>query len=414
MWQHKAVRKRRRSRGSPVYFGIVEPGTTTLRLLVVEVVAGQATVLGWAEGPGWSGLEMGLEHLTAVIEKALVHAEEMAQSPGNRWVLPDQLLVGLPASQLRGGAWSLVQRRARPDRPIEVRELEALLERVLRLAVNRLRSELPDDEDWPLVDAALVALTVDDHGVTDPVGFRGREIGATVFAALTQRRVIETWGLVAQDLEFTALTLTATPLALASGLISSQGILVDVGGMTTDLISCRMGRPVRLDSVPIGGATLTSALMHTWKLGPDRALRLIQSYSSGRLGAELKAQVLDVLSPSLQTWLTETERAMVRLNEDEALPPNLYLTGGGSALPEMTEALRTLAWSENIRFARYPQVRHLWPADVPGVVNRTPFGQELGDVSALALAGWMARHQRPADQPGRILSELYQGSEEDR
>jgi cell division protein FtsA len=357
---------------------------------------------------------MGLEHLTTVCEKALVHAEEMALLPGERWVLPDQLVVGLPASQLRGRAWSVVQRRARPDHPIEVRELEALLQRVLRLAVNRLRGESPDAQGWLLVDATLVALTVDDHGVTDPVGFRGREVGATVFAALTRREVVETWGLVAQDLEFTALTLTATPLALASGVISSQGILVDVGGTTTDLIWCRAGRPVRLDSLPTGGAALTNAVMGTWNLGPDRAQRLIQSYSTGRLGAELKAQVLDVLSPSLQTWMAETEKAMIRLNEDEPLPPNLYLTGGGSALPELTEAVRALAWSQHLRFARYPQVSHLRPADVPGVVNRTPLGQKLGDVSALALAGWTARHQRPTDRPARILSELYQSSEEDR
>jgi cell division protein FtsA len=289
-----------------------------------------------------------------------------------------------------------------------VQELEALLERTLRLVVNRLLSDDRDGANWVLVDAAPVTLTVDGRGVTDPVGFRGREIGATVFAALTRAEAIAAWGLVAQDLEFSSLTLAATPLALASGLPVSQGILVDVGGGTTDLIWCRAGRPVMLNSLPTGGGALTGLLLRTWHLSPERAERLKLAYSSGRMAAELGTQVLEVLSPGLQDWLEETEVAMARLNQEGLLPQHLYVLGGGSALPEVTEAVRSLAWSRRLQFARYPQVGHLRPTDVPGVVNRTSLGRELGDVSALALAAWAAQQQQPTDRPALILSELCQ------
>jgi hypothetical protein len=100
---------------------------------------------------------------------------------------------------------------------------------------------------------------------------------------------------------------------------------------------------------------------------------------------------------------------MARLNQEGLLPENLYMLGGGSTLPELTEAVRSLAWSRRLHFARYPQVSHLQPTDVPGVVNRTSLGRGLGDVSALALAAWAAQQQRPADRPALILSELCQG-----
>lgn len=409
MWLRSVHRKRRRSVGSPVYFSIVEPGTATLRLLVVGVRGGQATVLGWAEGPGWAGAKTDPQALVAACEQALGEAEEMAQAPGGRWVLPDQVLVGLPASQLRGRAWSISQRRSAPDRPVSEQELETLLERTLRLAVNRLLSADQDGASWVLVDAAPVALTVDGLGVTDPVGFRGREIGATVFAALARAEAIATWGMVAQNLEFSSLTLTATPLALAASLTASQGILLDVGGTTTDLIWCRAGRPVMLNSLPLGGRSLTRLLLRMWNLAPDRAERLKHAYSSGKMDPELGAQVLEVLTPGLQNWLEETEVAMAQLNQEGRLPEYLYMLGGGSALPELTEAVRSLAWSRRLHFARYPQVGHLQPTDVPGVVNRTGLGQGLGDVSALALAAWAAKQQQPADRPALILSELCQG-----
>jgi hypothetical protein len=408
VWQRSAILRHRRSRESPVYFAVVEPGTTTLRLLVVEATSTQATVLGWGEGSGWTGEETEVAWLAGVCGKALAEAEQMAQAPTARWVLPDQLLVGLPPSHLRGQAWPIAQRRSRPERPIEERELEALLERALRLSVNRLQGSSPGDSDWVLVDSALVALSVDGRGVTDLVGFRGQEIGATVFAALARKEVIETWGRVAQELDFSSLTLTATPLALAAALSTTHAILLDIGGTTTDLIWCRAGRPVVVDSLPMGGATLTRSLIRKWNLVPDRAERLKHAYAKGSLGTEARERVLEALAPALQAWFKETESAMAQLNRDAPLPQNLYLCGGASALPEMAKTVRALAWSQQLQFARYPQVSDLQPTDVPGVVNRTPLGRQLGDVSALALAAWVAQQERPPDRPTHLLNGLCQ------
>jgi hypothetical protein len=407
--QGRSLPGQQKGRALPVQFAVLEPGTTSLRLLVVEALDGRATVLGWAEGLGWAGLVTDPQSLMGTCERALAQAEEAAHGLCDRWILPDQIVVGLPASQLRGRAWTVAQRRPRSDRPVAVRELEALLERALRLAINRLRSDHPDDSGWLLVDAALVSLTVDGSGVTDPVGFRGREIGATVFAALARSELIQMWGRVARHLEFSALMLTATPVALVAGLTVPQGILVDVGGKTTDLISCRAGRPTMLDSLPTGGAALTRSLVRQWNLAPDRAEELKRAYSGGRLPAEAKAQIREALVPGLQAWLGETEAAMARLNQDEVLAPHLYVLGGGGALPGVIEAVRSLAWSPRLHFARYPEVRRFRPTDVPGVVNRTGLGQGMGDVSALALAAWAAQVQRAPARPARILSELCQG-----
>jgi hypothetical protein len=109
--------------------------------------------------------------------------------------------------------------------------------------------------------------------------------------------------------------------------------------------------------------------------------------------------------------LAEAEAALVRLSEswDEPLPERLYLLGGASALPGVAEAIGTLAWSERLHFARYPQVGRLRPTDVPGVVNRTDLGRGAGDIAALALAAWAAHESRLPDRPARILSDFCQG-----
>jgi cell division protein FtsA len=395
--------RQRRQRGG--YVAVVDPGTTTLRLLVVEVRDDQAVVWGWDEQPGGSEVLP----LAGALERALARAEEMAQDRAGRWLLADQMVVGLPASHLRGGAWPVVQRRSRPDRPVEEQELAALMSRGLRLAVNRLAD--PGGAGWHLVDVAAVTLSVAEHRVTDPVGFRGREIGATVFAALARAETIAAWRQVAQEFEFSALILAAAPLALAAGLAEPQGILLDVGGATTDLTWWQAGRPVALASLPLGGADLTRSLLYKWPMSADKAEELKATYAAGRLSAESRADLLAVMAPALRSWLEATETALAGLDQDESLPPLLYLLGGGSALPEMAEAVRSLAWSRRLHFARYPQVGRLQPTNVPGVLNRTDRGRAPGDVTALALAAWTAAQQQPAGRPARILGELCRGED---
>lgn len=405
VWQ-RGLRGQPKADDPPTCFAIVEPGTTVLRLLVVEASGGQATLWGWAELPCPPGRAEERSWLANACGKTLARAEEMAQDLAKRWLLPDCLVVGLPSSRLLGRAWPITQRRSRAERPVEERELQALLGRGLRLAANRLENLAQDGSQWLLIDSTAVTLTIDDQGVTDPVGFRAKEIGANVFAALARKSDVHTWRLVAQELEFAELLLAATPVALASALSEPQAMLVDVGGTSTDLVWCRLGRPCSLASVPVGGSALTHMLVRQWNLAPDRAEWLKQIYAEGKLEAEASAQVQEVMLPALQLWLQETERTLAQLNRDEPLPQRLYLLGGGSVLAEIHDSLQALAWSRRLSFSRYPQVRPLRTTDVPGVLNRTEFGRGQADVPALALAALAARLEQPADRPARILTAL--------
>lgn len=409
MWQRKSRHKRDRHGGSPRYFSVVEPGSTTLRLLVVEATDSQAIVWGWAEVPN-PGSSADADWLLDACQKALSRAEEMAQDLARRWLLPDRMLVGLPGSHLVGRSWPVAQRRARPDRPVEERELRGLLERGLRLAVNRLLSTTSGPEQWLLVDSSPVALSIDGRGVTDPVGFRATEIGATVFAALAEAGTIATWRAAAEEMDFRELILVGAPTALAASLSLPQVMLIDIGGECTDLIWCRAGCPAALDSLPSGGSALTRSLVRKWNLAPDRAERLKRAYVAGRLVAEARDQVQEVMLPPVQAWLSQIEERLSHLNPDRALPSRLYLLGGGSATSEIVESIRALAWSQRLTFERHPEVHRLHPTDVPGVVNRTELGRQEGDVAALALAARAAQQQQRSDRPARVLSQLCSGT----
>ncbi len=382
-----------------------------LRVLIAEMQGGRATVWGWAEAPAVTGSSLDVQSLAFACEGALSQAEAMAQDRAGQWLMADQMVVGLPASLLQGWAPPVAQRRSQPDRPIDERELVGLLGRALRLAIGRIGTGDKGDSAWRLVDSGLVALNVDGHGVTDPVGFKGRDFGATIFVASARSGTIDIWCEVARRLEFSALTLAAAPLALAAGLVEPRFVLIDVGGRTTDLICCQSGRPVAIDSLSSGGTVLSRVLIQKWGITPDKAEQVKRAYGGGRLAGEAAAQVKQLLAPAVQAWLAETETALARLSQDEPLPHRLVVLGGGSLVPDIAEALRTLAWSQRLRFARYPEVGYLHPNDVPGVVNRTELGRGGGDVTPLALTAWAARQTEPPDRPARLLSELCRGEQ---
>jgi hypothetical protein len=388
-------------------------------MAVIQVAGGQATILGWGEGPRPRGADTA--SLLAACQEVLPGIEAMAEQYVEGPCVADQGVVGVPQSQLRAGSWSVTQRRPTPGEAVDERELGALLDRSLRLAVQALLSveRRPDaegrtravsspkrDRGWVLVDAAAVMMTVEGRRVTDLVGFCGAQIGATVFAALAEASTVETWRLIGKSLGFSALTLVPLPLVLTAGLPDMEGILLDIGGMTTDLILWHAGRPVTVDSVAVGGDSVTATLVDRWRLAPERAEQVKQMYASGQLEEDACAQVREVMLPAVRLWLEKTEGALALMNRDGLLPEHLYLLGGGAVLPEMMEATRALAWSERLRFSRYPQVRHFQPTDLPGLVN--PTGQPLGagDLSLLALSAWAARRTHSQDRPGRLLDHL--------
>lgn len=400
--------RRQRAQGErePVSACVVDPGSTAVRILIVETTDGYGTILGWEEVAGsWSRLSP--DSAARELETAIRRAEDSAQlASGGDLPIPEDLVVGLPASELRGWSWPIKQGRSRYREPVSERELTALLGRALRLSVNR--QTMGAGRGWVLIDAVLTSIALDGLGVTDPVGFRGREIEARVFAALAQKAAVERWRRLAEKLRFASLDLVATPVAVAGSLQEADCILLSVGDETTGLIWSEAGMPLAVTSLPTGGAAISSALSRQWGMVPEKAEALKVAYARGRLADHAARQVREAMIPVLQEWLHQTEDAVADMagTLERPLPCQIALMGGGSALPEMLEAARLLCSSDRLKFDGPVRISQLEPRSVLGVVNRTELGQTPADTPVLALGAWAGRQGRQPDRPARILAEL--------
>ena len=109
-------------------------------------------------------------------------------------------------------------------------------------------------------------------------------------------------------------------------------------------------------------------------------------YAYGRLPQNVSEQFSRVLSQDGKVWLGGVELSLMEFAEKDLLPANIYLCGGGSALPEIGQVLLSDEWTKKLPFTKKPRVNFLQPKDVINIVDQTGTLDNPQDITPMALA----------------------------
>jgi cell division protein FtsA len=411
LWQ-RPFRKNREANDKPSFRSVIDLGTECVKALVVEVREDRAFIIGQGiarhkESYASDGAVSDLEHVTATCDQALRQAEDMTEEVYGRKVVPDQAVMGVPISLIRGAAYMVKQKRSFPTRAVSQRELTQLLQRVQRLALQQLSQEFASKE-LTLVDSSITEIAIDGHRVTDPVGFRGENLAIAVFNAIALRESLDGLRNIAEGLELDPPLLVPESQVVASFLKGSEVIGLDVGGRETEIFWTGNGGLLASRTMPLGGRAVSQRLAEGLHLSLQEAETLKLSYSRGQIGETTPASVVEILSGAVGTWLVEVERQLMVLAGGGNLPHRIHLWGGGSELPELMEAAKTFPWMRELPFARCPEVGTLDPETVPGLLVRTGLSFGRGGVIVMALARWACATEmkQKADLPAQLLAKV--------
>jgi cell division protein FtsA len=77
----------------------------------------------------------------------------------------------------------------------------------------------------------------------------------------------------------------------------------------------------------------------------------------------------------------------------------MYLAGGGSALPEVKDQLKSFPWGEKLPFARTPTVTALRPVDIRGIYDSTGLLLDQQDITPMGLAFHAIQQQAEDETP---------------
>jgi cell division protein FtsA len=380
---------------APGAYAALDIGTEYAKALVFSIDGSVCRVLGSGRHPQsrtamQDGLITDIEAVVQNCHAALTRAEQAAGVVGK------QAIVGLAGELVKGLSTTVTLERSRPAEKLGPDEIDDVLEQAQRLALSRVTERLSWEMGQPqvdvrLVNSAVVAIKMDGHTVTNPLGFQGRYLQVTVFNAFAPLVHVGASESIARYLSLELLSVVAEPYAVASCLSAPQagdigGIFIDVGGGTTDVALVRNGGIEATQSFALGGRTFTRRLAAEQDLEMDEAEALKLRYARGALPAAAAAEVKQALDRDVTTWMDGVQLILEELAGEGQLPPFVHLCGGAGALPDILDRLQAFPWTERLPCPRPPRIALIQPADVDSVQDDSGDLVDQQDVTPMGLA----------------------------
>ena len=342
------------------------------------------------EGSMYAGAVADIPAVVASCEEALISAETQA---GQR---ADLTVVGIAGELIQGNTTTVRYTRKDSNKPITEVEMNEIIKRVQQKAGEVARKTVAletgnDNVEVRLINSAIVALTIDGYKISNPIGFKGSDVMIqfyTAFAPLIHVAAIEK---VCAELNLDLLTVAVEPFAVCRACLGDEldsafsGIVMDIGGGTTDIAVVEDGGIEGTKMFSIGGRSFTHQVEEALGVDFETAEKYKLAFDSGKLDDALKQKVETALSRNLSVWLTGVEVALEDFGEDGSLPRNVLLCGGGASLSVLQEKLALSDWYQNLPFSRRPVIHLLEIAELPNLTVKDNVDLDHSFATALGL-----------------------------
>ena len=375
------------------YLLALDIGTEYVKALIAKKSKTSLKIVGVGkahEAPTnmYSGAIADIDGVAQTCEEALSKAEEMAG------VRAQEVVIGIAGELIKGNTASIKYRRADASKPITDLEMENIIKQVQQKAGERARREVAletnnKDVEVRLINSALVSLRIDGYKVSNPIGFKGKEVVVQIYTAFAPLVHISAIERVCDELELDLVTVAVEPFAVCRACLGDDvesnfsGIVMDIGGGTTDIAVVDDGGVEGTKMFSLGGRSFTHQVAQRLGLSfeDDEKLKLLAD--SPKMKPEIHKKYEAAIARNLEVWQSGVELAIEEFDQLETLPGQILLCGGGAGLSEIPDLLATGDWYQDLPFARRPIVNIIEPDMIEGIENAT--GRELDHTFVTAM-----------------------------
>lgn len=356
-------------------------GTEYIKALIAEVRGDEIEIVG----VGRAQQNMGDMHQGAIAdiagvvtncERALTEAEDRSGVQAKR------VVIGIAGELVKGMTNTIRYRRPQPDKPLDVAEVEFIIEKVQERAQAKAQAQIGletgnQDVEVKLVNSALVSIHIDGYKVSNPIGFQGRDVAVQIYTAFAPMVHIGALEKVADELALELVAVAAEPFAVSRSVLGTDAnsnftaILADVGGGTTDIAVVNDGGVEGTKMFGIGGRSFTRMIASDLDLSYKEAEKLKLNINSDKIKRAVKDRVDDAIDKTMEVWLSGVELALSDFDSVDHLPNRILLCGGGASLSKLVDALAKEQWYSDLPFTKKPTVQHIKPSDVVGITDLT-------------------------------------------
>jgi cell division protein FtsA len=375
------------------YMVALDVGTEFVKALVGRVIGDEVEIIGVGRAhQELSDMQAGaiadIAGVVANCDKALAAAEQQAG------VSARTAMVGIAGELVKGTTSTVRFTRKTPSKEISIDEMSRIIDLVQERAEAKARHELAwelggKDVEVRLVNSALVRIDIDGYKVTNPVGFQGRDILVEMYTAFAPMIHIGALERTAAELDLELLAVAAEPFAVARSVVgddpnaSVSGILMDVGGGTTDIAVVNEGGVEGTKMFGIGGRAFTHAIERDLDVDFVKAEAMKLALSGHE--PHHKADIEKAIEKTLNVWINGVELALSEFPKLDHLPHRILLCGGGSSLEMLVDKLESSDWHKGLPFTRKPLIQHIKPDEVVGITDSTGSISDHTYITAMGL-----------------------------
>lgn len=323
-------------------------------------------------------------------EEALAAAEDQAGLQAKR------VVIGIAGELVKGVTNTIRYRRPQPDRPLDVAEMEFIIEKVQERAQEKAQKQIAletgnEDVEVKLVNSALVSIHIDGYKVSNPIGFQGKDVSVQIYTAFAPMVHIGALERVADELALELVAVAAEPFAVSRSVLGNDAssnftaILADVGGGTTDIAVVNDGGVEGTKMFGIGGRSFTRSLASEMDLSYEDAEKLKVNLDHDKLKPTVQKKAEQIVDKTLDVWLAGVELALSEFDSVDHLPNRILLCGGGASLTQLVDALSKRDWYKDLPFTKRPTVHHISPSEVVGIEDTTGAANDHTYITAMGL-----------------------------
>lgn len=370
-------------------------GTEFVKALIGRVDDGKIEIVGAGRAhQELSDMQSGaISDIAAVVnncDQALNQAEQQAG------VSARGAVIGIAGELVKGTTTNIRCRRQDPNKELDIAEIEKIIALVQARAKEKAKQQLiwelgGKDVEIRMVNSALVSIEIDGYPVTNPVGFKGKDVVVQLYTAFAPMIHIGALERTAKELDLDLLAVAAEPFAVSRSVIgddpnaSMSAILMDVGGGTTDIAVINDGGVQGTKMFGIGGRAFTKSVEKDLSVTFLQAEELKLGLSNNTAPQSKRGEIEAALKKTLEVWASGVELALGEFDQLDHLPNRLLLCGGGSSLDMLMDKLEQTNWYSELPFTRKPAVQHINPNQVIGIVDKTGLVNDHTYITAMGL-----------------------------
>ncbi|MBC8530862.1 cell division protein FtsA [Gehongia tenuis] len=340
----------------------VEIGTSKVVAIIAEGKAnGEFDILGW-NSQSHRGIRRGVILDPANLQEAMAKALHEAENQAHHKV--KELYIGVPGCFIKSFTAQQEVFLSDKDKRIETHNVDELI----------LRAEEFDKPlDWMVIHRVPCYFKLDDNPkmIVDPVGSKAKKMNGVISFVMANGEFMEDMQELAEAEGYSVKGFIATCLGEGLMLIEAEerdktAILLDIGYYNTDVTVFKGDGIILHESIPLGGAHITSDLSCAFRLSVEQSEVIKRRHvfgldtaadDMGGMEVEIQGKIVRVSDNFIQHVIecrVEEIAASVKnilRRKDARIPQRtmVYMAGGGIGLMRGAREFMTNALDHPVR-----------------------------------------------------------------